>query len=180
MPVDLGPGRTAIAVSAGDFHACAILDTGQVRCWGGNSVGQLAQGNMQTVGDNPGETPVLVDLGWTPGGRPGRGGRKHMRDSRRRQPALWGLDGGAMFQQESNNIGDEAGETTVSIDLGAGRTAVAVAVAFHVCAILDDGALRCWGLNSDGQLGQGGTDSFGGHPDETPRCPWSRCPRVAA
>ena len=26
-PVDLGPGRRAVAVAAGDFHTCAILDS---------------------------------------------------------------------------------------------------------------------------------------------------------
>ena len=41
VPVDLGPGRTAVVVSAGSFHACALLDNGQVRCWGYNSSGQL-------------------------------------------------------------------------------------------------------------------------------------------
>ena len=33
-PVDLGAGRTARAITAGENHTCAILDTGQVRCWG--------------------------------------------------------------------------------------------------------------------------------------------------
>ena len=32
--VDLGTGRTAIAVSAGKYHTCAILDDGSVKCWG--------------------------------------------------------------------------------------------------------------------------------------------------
>ena len=33
-PVDLGAGRTAIAVDTGEQHTCALLDDGSVRCWG--------------------------------------------------------------------------------------------------------------------------------------------------
>ena len=33
--VDLGTGRTAVAVSAARYHTCAILDDGKaVKCWG--------------------------------------------------------------------------------------------------------------------------------------------------
>ena len=31
----LGTGRTAVAISCGDSHTCAILDDGSVSCWGG-------------------------------------------------------------------------------------------------------------------------------------------------
>ena len=38
----------------------------------------------------------------------------------------------------------------------------------HVCAVLDDGDVRCWGRNSRGQLGLGTTDDLGDDTDETP------------
>ena len=43
-PVNLGPGRTAIAISAGGFHTCALLDDGSVRCWGYGAEGRLGYG----------------------------------------------------------------------------------------------------------------------------------------
>ena len=32
--MNLGPGRTAKAVAAGDSFTCAILDDGTIKCWG--------------------------------------------------------------------------------------------------------------------------------------------------
>ena len=40
-PVDLGAGRTAKALAVGDYHGCAVLDSGDVRCWGYGNEGQV-------------------------------------------------------------------------------------------------------------------------------------------
>ena len=57
-PVDLGAGRSAVAISTGDAHTCALLDTGTVRCWGAGGQGRLGYANTDTIGDN--ETPGSV------------------------------------------------------------------------------------------------------------------------
>jgi alpha-tubulin suppressor-like RCC1 family protein len=44
--VDLGAGRRAEVVSIGG-HACALLDDGSVKCWGGNNL-QLGLGAATT------------------------------------------------------------------------------------------------------------------------------------
>ena len=44
--VDLGSGRTAKTVSAGDGHTCAILDDDTLKCWGNNGNGQLGIGGL--------------------------------------------------------------------------------------------------------------------------------------
>ena len=53
--VDLGAGRTAMAITAGDRHTCAVLDNTSVKCWGKNESGQLGQGNTSKVGDGSNE-----------------------------------------------------------------------------------------------------------------------------
>jgi len=65
------------------------------------------------------------------------------------------------------NLGDD--ETPMDfgpVDIG-GAPAIQIAAGrYHVCALLADSALRCWGFNATGQLGYGNTDNIG--DDETP------------
>ncbi len=170
-PVDLGPGRTATAIAAGSFHTCAILDTGDVRCWGNAHRGQLGYGDTVRIGDN--ETPGSVgpaDLG------PGRtataitAGSDHtcaILDTGRVR--CWGDgDFGQLGYGNEHNIGDDEAPGSVGpVHLGPGRTATAIAAGgFHTCAVLDTGAVRCWGPGLAGRLGYGNTESIG--DDETP------------
>ena len=51
----LGTGRTAVALSSGYSHTCAILDNGAVSCWGYADYGKLGNG-----GTSPKTTPTLT------------------------------------------------------------------------------------------------------------------------
>jgi len=61
--VDLGAGRTARAIAAGDNHTCVVLDDASIKCWGSNTAGQLGLGNTSNRGDNSsqmgGNLPVI-------------------------------------------------------------------------------------------------------------------------
>ena len=67
--VDLGTGRTAVSVSLGQQHTCAVLDDGSLKCWGRNNYGQLGIGSYsnqntpQTVSLATGRTAVSVSAG---------------------------------------------------------------------------------------------------------------------
>jgi alpha-tubulin suppressor-like RCC1 family protein len=168
--VNLGAGRKAVAVAAGYRHVCAILDTGRVACWGYGFFGQLGQGSTETVGDEPGEIPVLVDLG---AGRRAvsvaAGGDFSCAILDNGQLRCWGKnDVGQLGQGHSNAIGDAPVEKPVPVNLGAGRKATAVSLGQETgCAILDNGQLRCWGRNDFGQLMQGNTEDIGDDMGET-------------
>jgi alpha-tubulin suppressor-like RCC1 family protein len=61
-PIDLP--APAIAVTAGGAHSCALLETGDLHCWGANTFGELGYGDTSTVGDDelPSEAgPVQID-----------------------------------------------------------------------------------------------------------------------
>lgn len=54
---DVPLGAKAVAVDIGANHACAVVTSGGVRCWG---AGILGYGNLDYVGNTPGNTPALV------------------------------------------------------------------------------------------------------------------------
>ncbi len=63
--VPQGGGRAVRALASGRGHSCAILDTGDVRCWGDNGYGQLGAGDANE--HSPFLDPTgVVDLGGAP------------------------------------------------------------------------------------------------------------------
>lgn len=168
--VNLGTGRSAIQIVAATGTTCAILDNASVKCWGVNSSGQLGLGHTNSLGDGGGEmgdSLPAIDLGT---------GRKALSIASsvgstcaildNSTVKCWGVNfNGKLGQGHSNNLGDGAGEmgdSLPAISLGTGRFATQVAVGdYHVCAILDNSTVKCWGYNAQGQLGQGHTNSLG-------------------
>jgi alpha-tubulin suppressor-like RCC1 family protein len=52
-----------MAVTAGGGHSCALLESGEVYCWGANTFGELGYGNTSAVGEDesPSEAgPVAI------------------------------------------------------------------------------------------------------------------------
>ena len=64
--VQLGTNRSAVALGLGQFHSCALLEDGSVKCWGANNAGQLGLGDTDRRGAREGEMGdrlPAVDLG---------------------------------------------------------------------------------------------------------------------
>jgi len=173
--VDLGAGRTVVELVAGTHHNCARLDNGRVKCWGDNLLGSLGLGDTNNRGDQAGEMGdklPAVDLG---AGRTAvelAAGSYHScarLDNGRVK--CWGYNGhGQLGLGDGNNRGDQAnemGDNLPAVDLGTGRAVVALAAGSnHTCAHLDNGQVKCWGVNNFGQLGLGDTNDRGDHADE--------------
>ncbi len=177
-PVDLGAGRSVVGLSAGDVHTCAVLDDGSVRCWGFGGDGRLGYANVTQIGDDEAPGSVgPVDLGAGRTAKAVTAGGAHscaVLDDDTVRCWGYGFDGrlgyaGAIANDNNvASIGDNETPGSVGpVKLGPGRTARAVTAGrFHTCALLDDGAVRCWGLGSSGQLGYGNARNIG--DDETP------------
>jgi alpha-tubulin suppressor-like RCC1 family protein/subtilisin-like proprotein convertase family protein len=135
----LGSGRTAVATAMGFYTSCSILDDGSVKCWGQNNGG--SSGNTVSIGADRAAVAIAV-------------GFDH---------ACAILDNASLICWGGNSAGQlgdgtTTSSSTVSVDLGAGRTAAAIGTgSSHTCAILDNASLKCWGSNSHGQLGDGTT-----------------------
>jgi alpha-tubulin suppressor-like RCC1 family protein len=140
----------AVAVAAGTSHTCALLADGSARCWGDNFAGQLGNG---TITDSL--TPTTVAGG---GGsvtaRDIAAGFSHTCAVRANSTiACWGGNG-------NGQLGD--GTTTDRLTpVPASNLTNAVAIAagdVHTCAlVLPGSSVHCWGLNGNGQLGDGTT-----------------------
>jgi cysteine-rich repeat protein len=142
------PGITgAVDLAVGDRHACVVLGSGAVWCWGVNDSGQLGIGETSTH-----RPPVQV---------PGLATAVAVAAGGWHTCAL--LADGTVRCFGSNHSGqlgdgtqeDRASPVTVA---GLGNVASLAAGWNHTCARLVDGAVRCWGDNGEGQLGDGTTN----------------------
>lgn len=145
VPVDvtgLTSGVKAISVMEG--HSCAVLITGEMKCWGWNNYGQLGNGTITSSsvpvnvsGLSSGVTAISTGTGHTCAVT-ATGGVK-----------CWGDNS---YQQ----LGD--GTTTLRTlpvevsGLSSGITAVSAGY-HHTCALTTSSGLKCWGSNASGKLG---------------------------
>jgi hypothetical protein len=145
-PVRLGLVERVVAIGVGGTHACAILASGGVKCWGGNSDGQLGDG---ASGANQ-ALPVDVAALGEPATALALGDAHTCALLADKTVKCWGA---------ARSVGHGAASPQV-IPLGipelAGVASIAAGPA-HTCASLQSGAAKCWGKNGAGQLGDGGT-----------------------
>jgi len=165
--INLGSGRTAVAVSAGAHHACAILDNGDLKCWGSDDYGQLGDGGTNTNTSGPSSTAINLGTGRTAVAV--SAGMSHtcaILDNG--DLKCWGSDGFGQLGDGGSTNTNTSGPSSTAINLGTGRTAVAVSAGIgHTCAILDNGDLKCWGRDNYGQLGDGGSNTNTNAPSST-------------
>ena len=146
-PVDVSGLTSGVAaIGTGRRHSCALTTSAGVKCWGSNDVGQLGDGTTA-----PELTPVDV-TGLTSGVA---------------AIAVGDLDtcalttSGGMKCWGWNTFGQLGDGTTTNrltpVDvtgLSSGVTAIAAGDG-HSCAVTTTGGVKCWGWNSEGQLGDG-------------------------
>ncbi|MEY3356943.1 MAG: hypothetical protein RIR87_2 [Actinomycetota bacterium] len=157
-------------LDAGESHTCVVLNGGELKCFGSNTAGQIGSGGTVTLGDataEMGDALVAVNLGAGRTVRSVSAGTVHtcaLLDNGTVKCFGEG-DNGRLGYGSSSDIGRTAaamGDALPSVDLGAGRTATLLATgAAHTCVVLDNGDVKCWGLNDDGQLGVGDTVARG-------------------
>lgn len=136
-------------VSASGSHTCALLPDSTVRCWGYNEYGQL--GNGTTI-----DSAAPVGVAGITSAVTVSSGHHHtcalLADGTVR---CWG-------RNEFGELGDGSAcwtppcGTPLPVTVIEISNAVAVSAgAYHTCALLADGEVRCWGFNEFGQLGDG-------------------------
>jgi cysteine-rich repeat protein len=173
--VNLGMSHFASALTLGNYHACVLLDDSSVRCWGYGRDGQLGNGMNRSIGLNAsdmGDALVPVDLG--DGARAVQidaGGIHTCARLENGAVKCWGANYyGQLGIGDSNARGFEPGQMgddLPAVNLGESRRAVHVSAGnFFTCALLDDASVKCWGMGSGGELGQGDESDIGMFPDD--------------
>jgi alpha-tubulin suppressor-like RCC1 family protein len=144
---DVALGGRVVQLALGRNHTCALLDTGKVRCWGGNARGQLGYGHTRAIGDDedpasagdvPLDEPVTqVAAGDTHTCALLASGRVRCWGHSPEGETGQGLDG--------RYIGDDEAPTAFpALELG-GRITQLVGAGGSPCVLLEGGSVRCWG-----------------------------------
>jgi alpha-tubulin suppressor-like RCC1 family protein len=144
------------SVAMGASNACAIRTDDTIRCWGGNWVGQLGD-NTTTAKSAP--TALTSTGGWNTATWKAVSSGEHFTCAIRTDDTMrcWGQNGdgqlgrnnttGVLLPSALTATGGWDTATWKSVDAGQ----------WHVCAVRSDDTIRCWGNNSDGQIGDNST-----------------------
>lgn len=174
LPLDVPAvmlGGEPVVLAIGGYHGCAILATGTLRCWGRNDTGQLGLANNANVGDN--EHPITApEVMAIPASLPPEttivdivAGLTHTCMLLSTGDVIcWGAGNVGQLGQANNQAwGDGLAETPANLSpIQLGGPALALAAGYlHTCALLDGGAVRCWGSSDNGQLGNGDEEFVG-------------------
>lgn len=141
-------GAAAAKLAGGTGFGCAIAGSGGVSCWGSNGKGQLGDGTLTS-------STKAVAVKGVAGAVQIAAGDTH---------ACALVGGGAVWCWGSNGNGQLGLGMPVDLLSHAPAPVPGLADAIHIsagyshtCAALADGSARCWGSNTNGQLGDNST-----------------------
>ena len=150
-----GLAPTAIQVSGGRAHTCALLEAGTVWCWGQADQGRLGDGRAINVSGSEAtqRTPVQVSNIST---------ATAISVNDRHACAL--LENGRIRCWGRNNESQlgNGGSTTQTMPRPVSGITTAAQISAgdsHSCAVLLDGTSRCWGAGGSGRLGNNAADN---------------------
>lgn len=146
-------GEGAGLLSGAGFGFCVVMRSGNIKCWGYNSNGQLGTGNTTNM-DTPTLASVLTNISIANGDFAVAVSASLMTTCAYFKSGLkcWGDNSNGQFG---------TGNTTSSLipvpvsNVSDKKMAGFAAGDVHSCASYTDGSMGCWGTNTSGQLGDG-------------------------
>jgi alpha-tubulin suppressor-like RCC1 family protein len=147
-PVPVSPDLTMRALSAGEGHTCGIDTTGKAWCWGSDQFGQIGDGNDGQA-NHYAPAAVASSLTFT------------LITAGSAQTCA--LDGPGHAMCWGNDLNGQVGDGNdgqaseyAPVPVAEGRIYVQLtAGGFHTCGLDASGRAWCWGVDNNGQLGDG-------------------------
>ena len=135
-----------VSVSAGQWHTCAILEGGEIGCWGDNRFGQLGITSNQTESLT---RPISLP---SPALAISAGHSHSCAILSINEVYCWGANSFGQIGINSTGISVEPAK----VPLPLGKTPIGISSgSSHTCSVMGDGSAYCWGANHQGQLGNG-------------------------
>ena len=165
---DLGSNLSAVDIDAGRYHACAAMDSGEVRCWGYGSSYRLGQYySSNNIGDAPNEMGDNMYALVPPGSE------KFVEVSTSEDASCARTDAGNVHCWGYGNNYLAHPTSTSDQPYSASRTmplsdkAIKISLGNnHACALLQSHEVQCWGYNGHGELLQGNTTTNAPHQND--------------
>ena len=155
-----------LAVSAGGSHTCALTLSFHLRCWGSNTYGQLGNDTVTSL-----NTPPTFDIPFVSNvAAVSAGGAHTCVLTFQGGVRCWGRNVNAQVQNCiatlwysfaslmhmcSLQLGDggTTNSNTASVDVISGVSAVSAGLTGTCVVMSSNGGVRCWGSNSNNQVG---------------------------
>ena len=144
-------------ISGGQYFACALTTSGGVKCWGDNHDGQLGDSSNS-------DRPIPVDVKGVGGvgllsgiAAISAGGSTFIRSN---HSCALTTSGGVKCWggNQDGQLGDNSTfDSLTPVDVvGMSTGVVAISAgSSHTCALTTGGGVKCWGRNTEGQVGDG-------------------------
>jgi alpha-tubulin suppressor-like RCC1 family protein len=146
----LGITDAKAAASDGDGGSfCAVLSTGNMKCWGYNNYGQLGNGTTTLS-----SIPVPVKNITTAAGLTGNAEAGFCAVLSTGHVDCWGFG----FYGQLGNGNTASSEVPVAVRVITNATTL-ISGFLNYCALLSTSHVDCWGFGNSGQLGDGSTAS---------------------
>lgn len=147
LPVAVSGLTNVAAIATGGYHSCALLGDHTVRCWGQGTDGQLGNGGLASS-----PTPVVA-TGLTDAVAISAGTFHTCALRTGGAVSCWGDNS---YAQTGSPVPTDYGQTKAPAVVPNVTATAVYTGGFHSCALVS-GGVQCWGDNSTGQLGNGGT-----------------------
>lgn len=161
LPVQVSDIVDATAISAGNFHVCALHANGTVSCWGSNTRGQIGNGEKgdEWAGDSadvarPARVPGIDNAIAVSAGRIHHTCVLHYDNT----VSCWGNNrsGELGNGEKAADWADDSADSVVPVKVKNINDAVSIGTgAGYSCVLHRNKTVSCWGNNGSGQLGNG-------------------------